>query len=208
MTIKQPPRFAGRLLRRLVPAQDHDVLLGDLCEEYQRRRSVAWYCLQILAAIIIGSWKDIRGHKLLALRASLAGFVVMLLTGNASIALRDVLTGAGFLWHRTWVGLPLYWRYSYPWTYYLFFHVLFVVSNLLVGWAVARLHRDHGLTMVFVFCGALAALRAATLAQTAVLIGLSDHLLTLTLGVLNMQLREWLFVILGGYLATRPQEAA
>ncbi len=58
MTIKQPPRFAGRLLKRLVPAQNHDALLGDLCEEYQRRRSVAWYCLQILSAVVVGAWKD------------------------------------------------------------------------------------------------------------------------------------------------------
>jgi hypothetical protein len=57
----QPPAFAARLLKRLVPAQDHDVLLGDLCEEYQRGRSLAWYWAQILAATVVGSWKDLGG---------------------------------------------------------------------------------------------------------------------------------------------------
>jgi len=52
MTISQPPRFAARLLKRLVPGQqDHDVLIGDLNEEYHRGRS-NWFLS--LRAIAIG----------------------------------------------------------------------------------------------------------------------------------------------------------
>ena len=43
MTSVQPPQFAARLLKRLVPAQNHEALLGDLCEEYQRRRSLTGF---------------------------------------------------------------------------------------------------------------------------------------------------------------------
>jgi hypothetical protein len=59
MTLRHPPRFAGRLLKRLMPAQDHDILLGDLYEEYQRDRPIVWYCLQIRAAIVVCSWRDV-----------------------------------------------------------------------------------------------------------------------------------------------------
>jgi hypothetical protein len=64
MTPISPPSFGGPLPRRLVHAQDHDALLGDLCEEYQRRRSKAWYFFQILAAIVIGSLRNVRTEML------------------------------------------------------------------------------------------------------------------------------------------------
>jgi putative ABC transport system permease protein len=39
-----PPRFAAWLLERLLPRdRQHDVILGDMLEEFRRRRSSAWY---------------------------------------------------------------------------------------------------------------------------------------------------------------------
>src|SRR5262252_6188870 len=96
MTLRQPPPFAGRLLKRLVPTQDHDVLLGDLSEEYQRGRSTAWYLLQILAAIIVGSWRDVRTHRITAARAVITGILAQMLLLSAFSPLQNVLTGAGF----------------------------------------------------------------------------------------------------------------
>jgi len=199
MTINQPPRFAGRLLQRLVPAQDHDVLLGDLCEEYRRGRSAAWYWLQVLAAIAVGSWKDIRANKLVAVRAGLVGVGLIILSAPTSVALQHILTGAGFLWHGIWIGLPRYWRYPYPSSYFVVLQTCFLVFDLCVGWIVVRLHRSHGLTMVFACCGAAAAFRVALLAP---------HLQMLPLGVLSGQLLEWLLLMLGGSLATRRPEVA
>ena len=96
MTLRQPPRSAGRLLKRLVPTQDHDILLGDLCEEYQRGRSIVWYWLQILAAIAIRSLKDVRANPLVAARAVITGLLAQMLLLPAFSPLQNVLTGAGF----------------------------------------------------------------------------------------------------------------
>src|SRR6476646_1916691 len=98
MTTQHPPRFAGRLLKRLVPAQNHDILLGDLHEEYQRGRSVAWYWLQILAAIVVRSWKDVRANPLVAARAVVTGLIAQMFLLSAFSSLQNVLTGAGFMW--------------------------------------------------------------------------------------------------------------
>lgn len=47
MTILQPPRFAGRLLMRLVPAQNHDAMIGWLIVRLHRGHGVTMvlrYC--------------------------------------------------------------------------------------------------------------------------------------------------------------------
>jgi hypothetical protein len=53
MTLRQPPSIAGQLLKRLLPAQDHDALLGDLCEDFQRDRSVFYF--QVVGIWILNS---------------------------------------------------------------------------------------------------------------------------------------------------------
>src|SRR5262245_45730062 len=98
MTVRQPPQLAGRLLKRLAPAQDHDVLLGDLCEELQRGRSLVWYWAQILAAIVMGSSKGLRSHPIVAARAVVTGLISQLLLVVVISSLQNILTGAGFLW--------------------------------------------------------------------------------------------------------------
>jgi len=47
----KPPRLALALLTRFVP--DGDPLAGDLVEEFETRRSRAWFWGQVLAAILI-----------------------------------------------------------------------------------------------------------------------------------------------------------
>ena len=49
-TTPRPPRMAIALLTRWLP--DHDALIGDLVEEFDRRRSRTWLWRQVLAAII------------------------------------------------------------------------------------------------------------------------------------------------------------
>ncbi len=77
MTI-QPPPSSARLLKRLVPNENHEALLGDLCEEYQRDRSLLWYRAQILAAIVIGSLGNVRTHWVLSMRAMTLGAATFL----------------------------------------------------------------------------------------------------------------------------------
>jgi len=203
MTLRQPPPFAGRLLKRLVPTQDHDVLLGDLSEEYQRGRSTAWYLLQILAAIIVGSWRDVRTHRITAARAVITGILAQMLLLSAFSPLQNVLTGAGFMWGNKWFGLPWYWHWPYDSSLGIVMQAIWIAGEVMVGWLIVRLHRGHGVTMVLVYCCVIGALRAVGLLQIARATG-SPHLLTLLYWSANGQIREWLLMIAGGYLASRP----
>src|SRR5262249_13815668 len=60
-------------LKRLLPSHDIDALLGDIAEE-RPRRSRFWYWSQLLAIVVVASWRDIRNHPLVALRAIVTGF--------------------------------------------------------------------------------------------------------------------------------------
>jgi hypothetical protein len=64
-----------------------------LFEEYQRRRSPLWYWFQVIAAIGVGAWHDLRGHKLVAVGAMLTGaaivdvpFLILISTPAARLA--------------------------------------------------------------------------------------------------------------------------
>jgi hypothetical protein len=208
MTPRQPPRFAGRLLKRLVPAQDHDALLGDLFEEYQRGRSNVWYCLQILVAIVVGSWKDVRTHALVAARASITGLIAQMVLLAAFSALPNVLTGAGFMWGGRWIGLPWYWHWPYAPSLDMVMMAVWIAGHVMIGWLIVRLHRGHGVTMVLVYCGVQAALRTGGLLQFAHVTGRPADLGSLLYMAAMGQIREGVLMIAGGYVATRPPEAA
>lgn len=62
-----PPALAVWLLKRL----SRDSLVGDLCEEFQRRRSPSWFWRQAAIAMALACYQDIRSHKWLAARAVL-----------------------------------------------------------------------------------------------------------------------------------------
>jgi len=66
MTVK-PPALATWLLNRLTSGEKSASLVGDVIEEYQRRRSTAWYWRQVIAAIAGGFGVQVRRHTLLAL---------------------------------------------------------------------------------------------------------------------------------------------
>ena len=200
-----PPAFADRLLKRLVPNQDHDALLGDLCEEYQRGRSKTWYFVQILAAVVVTSWKDIRSHKLVAFRAVVVGIVTFLVLIELQLALEAVTTGAGFMWGTTWIGLSHYWHYPYwdQWSYRAFLESIAMLSWMTTGWIVVRTHREHGVTMLVAFLAGLVAFRVTNLSMVP------GPILHFTWWQFA---QSWLFeatlILLGGCVATRSMERA
>jgi hypothetical protein len=208
MTTVQPPALAARLLKRLVPAQDHDALLGDLCEEYQRGRSIAWYWFQILVAIVVRSWKDVGAHTLVAGRAVITGLIAQMLLLSAFSPLQNVLTGAGFMWGNRWIGLPWYWHWPYAQSLGMVMQGIWIAGDVMIGWLVVRLHREHGVTMLLLYCCVIGALHAAGLLQIAKVTGWSPDLLPPLYAAANGQIREWLLMITGGYLATRRAEVA
>jgi hypothetical protein len=78
MKPSMPPPAATWLLRRFGSGRGIEFLIGDLMEGYAHGRSVGWYWRQVLFAIVIGFFHEVRGHKLLAIRAIVTGWAVWL----------------------------------------------------------------------------------------------------------------------------------
>ena len=76
MTPRQPPRLAVWMLKRFGSGPDNAALLGDLAEQYAEKNSAWWYWRQTLGGIVVTTFKDIRNHKLLTLRALIVGWFV------------------------------------------------------------------------------------------------------------------------------------
>jgi hypothetical protein len=56
----EPPALANWMVRHLVLGNQNEALEGDLLEEFQRRRSVAWYWRQVLGAILASFSSELR----------------------------------------------------------------------------------------------------------------------------------------------------
>jgi hypothetical protein len=137
MKSDRPPVLATRLLERLVSGPHGDALAGDLIEQYRQGRSGAWFCRQVLLAILAGVGKEVRDHKLLAVRAAAVGLAFYLLSAFPIIWLAQWLANEGllrFFWSSIWL------------TY---------TACAVSGWIVARLHPAHQLAMVCVYATSL-----------------------------------------------------
>jgi hypothetical protein len=135
MTLLQPPSLATSLLKRLGRSDHDETLIGDLCEEYQRRRSAAWYWRQVLIAMAVGCFQEIRDHKLLTARAILTAVISWYGLGPLYRA-----TVGSFYNHLVWTmpgvgGI-------------LFLLVGVVIPAISIGWLVGRFHRQHPAAMV------------------------------------------------------------
>src|SRR5580765_4012540 len=143
------PRGDGvRILRRLLPSQDIDALLGDITEEAPHR-SHLWLWGQIAAVIVVGSFRDIRRHPLLALRAVAVGIAVLAVGAlmfepiiRTSLRLSDLVENA---WFRS-VDRTLLERLNNT-AFLVSVTALFYGGLAASGWVVGRLHRRHGITM-------------------------------------------------------------
>jgi hypothetical protein len=154
MTLRQPPRLAGRLLKlkRLLPAHDIDALLGDIAEE-ATRRSRRWYWAQLLAVVVVASWRDARRHPWLALRAVATGIATLNLYFGAVMLFGRVvrvLTNGGYYLAGHWLTLPHPLGPPPPYDT-LAALVINALGFLASGWAVVRLHRRHGIAMAIPF---------------------------------------------------------
>lgn len=112
-----------------------DALAGDLLEEHALGRSGIWYWRQVLIAILISIYRDIRDHKVLALRA--------VATGCAINSLWILLVN--FL--HPWVP-PLAVMRVNPLNHPL---VMVILTQVATGWILARTHRPHEIPMVVMF---------------------------------------------------------
>jgi hypothetical protein len=144
MRSSQPPIVAAWVLTHF--GNRNEVLAGDLIEEYRRGRSAAWYCRQVVVALLIGYGKEIRTHKLLAVRALVIGWAALILSSYL-------------------ISFPLYELYSralgdlglgplrFWWWHYYTYPVVLVpcIGGFLSGWLVARFHRTYRVAMVSMY---------------------------------------------------------
>jgi hypothetical protein len=114
-------------------------------EEYSQGRSGAWYWRQVLVAIVFGFGKEVRAHKLLALRAIALGwaanYLLFYVVGIPWWRFFDRVLLAHGLKPSSW------WQHYYLYPAWLVVCV-FAAAN---GWIVGRFHRGHRGAMVLVY---------------------------------------------------------
>ena len=140
------------VLKRLLPFHDVDAMLGDVAEE-RSRRSRLWYWSQLLAIVVVASWRDVRSHPLIALRAVATG--CMTLVGYFTIVLRlnDVVKtlsndGLSVGGHRITLPNPALIQPPYDVILVL---AISLLGFVLAGWAIVRFHRTHGIALAMLF---------------------------------------------------------
>jgi hypothetical protein len=120
-----------------------EALIGDLVEQYGRRRSSLWYWQETLVAMFLCCGRTIVNHKWLALRAIFTGWLVWFIWDvMLPRSLERLALGGGTL-------------ASHVWTMYANGAVTLVsqagwVAN---GWIIGRLHRPYQAAMVLVYGG-------------------------------------------------------
>jgi hypothetical protein len=137
MNSSQPPRLASALLERLAPVDP--ALIGDLEEAYRHGWPRTWYWRQAVAVLMKSSVRDVRAHKLAALRAALVGWVVLAvmfipLGDRTAEALASALWG----WKRQVAYQDLVW-----WPFQISAIFVSYLGFAVSAWAVARVHRTR-----------------------------------------------------------------
>ena len=139
-------------LKQLLPSQDIDALLGDIAEE-RSRRSRLWYWTQIVAIVVVGSWRVARAHPLLALRAIATGTVALTAYfWMVSVAGRVVvvLSNGGYYVAGHWLTLPHPPGPPPPYDTLVALGID-AVGFVIAGWAIVHLHRAYGVAMTLPF---------------------------------------------------------
>jgi hypothetical protein len=200
MRSSHPPVVATWVLTRF--CNRNEVLAGDLAEEYQRGRTVAWYWRQVLVAILVSFGNEIRTNKLLTVRAVITGWAALILSGyligfplyrlcsRAMVAL-----GLGTVW---------FWSlhyYTYPRMFVPWF------GGFLSGWLVARFHRTNRAAMVTMYAMSVLVTGFPEFFRLATN-SLSDSRFVPYLSIYSLQ--ESLFVVsilLGGLRSTNTESS-
>jgi hypothetical protein len=149
MRTGQPPRLATWLLVRLASGEKRESLIGDLAEHYRRGRSSGWYWRQVLIVLLVGTARDIRGHKLIAMRAVVITWMFLIpwifftgwLYGSTRFWVEATLIRGSVNLHDFWV------IYEAP------LLITWCLGSAMIGWIVARLDPGCRAGMLFL-CGA------------------------------------------------------
>ena len=110
---RRSPAIATFLMEKLGSDPRNDQIVGDLIEQYVRGRSRFWFWRQVVAAIVMSFFHQIRSHWLLALSAVLTGWCVWSILNTGLTVGLDALvnpwetrlpTLAGLIWWTTWLA--------------------------------------------------------------------------------------------------------
>jgi len=137
----QPPTIARWLLNHFGCSPNNETIIGDLDERYRQGRSYLWYWRQALVAIVTSFFNEVGTHKLLTLRAIATGWVVAVVSRRAFNLTWEILSALASwsrLWRHGWITIAV----QIPEV---------VLSGVLAGWLVARLHRQSQKAMVLAY---------------------------------------------------------
>jgi hypothetical protein len=141
MKTRRLPTGATWLLELFKVTETNPALIGDLSEEYLSGRSNTWVWRQVLAAIAFAVGKDVSIHKLLTIRALIAGEIAVSLS---SLVLMKGLYSPGLMRLLT-TDMP-HWMLHF--NLFLFGSV---IGFMIGGWVVGTLSRDHFATLLLLF---------------------------------------------------------
>jgi hypothetical protein len=182
-----PPALAMWLLKRLGSGTDADAIAGDLLERFQERRSTWWYWRQVIVALVVGPWQEIRTHKLRAARAVCIGAVACFLLQQAVLILGGLLIPS-----RLWTSAAFRFGVAFP---------AICAPAILTGWIVGRLHRPHGLPQVFAFLFCWLAWSAPRIGSLAVNSLDHERYVPYLVGAIEWTTLTALCIAFGGFLS-------
>jgi len=136
--MKQPPRLAAALVRRLT--QPDDAVLGDLAEQFQSGKSRLWYWRQIISVIARAIVLDVQHSWPVVIGVMIFGIILTQFAPllNAAIETFDeqlFLRGIGWFYVNHY-GLPSV-VLNHPWSITL---VVYAVIGWIVGRVAGRRH--------------------------------------------------------------------
>jgi hypothetical protein len=132
------PILANWLLLRLLAPSQANTIAGDLMEQWRGGRSRLWLWRQALVAIVICNWREIQGHKKVAISGILTGLLALWCFATL---MTTVLSSIGLLAHAV----------NWQWPHYVQMFSIALVYGAASGWIVSRLHPAHRRTAVLAF---------------------------------------------------------
>jgi hypothetical protein len=202
MRTSHPPTVATWLLEHLRSGKESESLMGDLVEEYGRRRSNAWYWRQVLTAIVMSCCEELRAHVLLAIKATVTGLAAQFVLQFVAWGLLNRL----HLWLPLFHELPPFFGYGIAasLTWLILWTPIWVGS----GWYVGRLYRSHLVGMVLIFSTSVLAWKLLRFPWTIQLLfnaaGNSRYFPQLVLQLMNLILPS-VYIVLGGLIASQSR---
>jgi hypothetical protein len=149
----ETPKAARWLLIHFGSSPNNAALVGDLDERYRRGRTPAWYWRQVICTIVLSFLSEIWRHKWLTVRALAIGWSIFLISRYPLSATYQFFFALA-AWSRSW---------RHDWILITAQAVEVLVSGMLSGWLIARLHRPSNRAMVLAYATSAVAVHYGSL---------------------------------------------